>query len=65
MSVAGKASCEVDYRRAGAILQDQVGKPRETIIGRSGWSSRHRGTPGHIAALFSRRHSVGAVVIRR
>jgi hypothetical protein len=65
VSVAGKASCEVDYRRAGAILEDQVGKPRETMIGRSGWSSRHRGTPGYITALFSRRYLAGAVVIRR
>jgi hypothetical protein len=63
VSVAGKASCEVDYRRAGAILEDQVRKPRETMIGRFGWSSRHRNTPGHIAVLFSRRHLTGAVVI--
>jgi hypothetical protein len=55
----------VDYRQAGAILEDQVGKPREAMIGIPRWSSHHGGTPGDIAALLSRRHLAGAAVIRR
>jgi hypothetical protein len=56
---------DVDYHRAGAVLEDHVRKLREAMIGRPHWSSRPRGTPGIIAALLIRRPLAWAAVIRR
>jgi hypothetical protein len=53
---------DVDYHRAGVVLEDHVRKLREAMIG---WSSRPRGTPGIIAAPLSRRPLARAAVIRR
>lgn len=56
---------DVDYHRAGAVLEDHVRKLREAMIGRPRWSPRPRGTPGIIAAPLIRRPLARAAVIRR
>ena len=62
-----QANClgDEDYCLPGAALEDHVGKPRESLIGRSRWSSRFGGTPGIIAAPLYRRLLAQAAEIRR
>jgi hypothetical protein len=56
---------DVDYRLPGVAVEDQVGKLREAMIGRSRWSSRPWGAPGVIAARLRRPLLARAAVIRR
>jgi hypothetical protein len=56
---------DVDYHRAGTVLEDHVRKLREVMIRRSRCLPRPRCTPGIIAAPLSYRLLAWAAVIRK